>query len=84
LEGVALGSTTAVNVGGSVGEAVRVIVGVKTGVGVDVIALWISFCACCAETGLISPDEQYDPVIVQAIVNSSPVNGSGSEGTLMD
>jgi hypothetical protein len=49
-EGVELGSTTAVYVGGSVGEAVRVIVGVGIAVGVDVIAPWISPCACSSET----------------------------------
>ena len=66
------------------GEGVRVTVEVKIGVGVDVIALWISFCASCSETGSISPGEQYDPVIVQAIVNSSSVSDCGSEGALMD
>jgi hypothetical protein len=73
LVGVEVGSTTSVYVGGIVGEAVRVIVGVKMDVGVDVIALWISLCACASETGLISAGEQYCPVIVQAIVSSSPV-----------
>ena len=66
------------------GEGVRVIVGVKMEVGVDVIALWICACACASETGTISLSEQYSPVIVQAIVNSSPVSGSGSEGGLID
>ena len=60
------------------------IVGVKMEVGVDVIALWICACACASETGTISLSEQYSPVIVQAIVNSSPVSGSGSEGGLID
>jgi hypothetical protein len=39
--GVLLGSTTGVYVGGSVGEEVRVIVGVGTAVGVDVISACI-------------------------------------------
>ena len=82
--GVLLGNTTCVYVGGTVGEAVRVIVGVGIRVGVDVIALWISPCACASETGTISLGEQYCPVIVQAIVSSVPVSGSGVDGTLMD
>ena len=65
------------------GEGVRVIVGVRVKVGVDVIALWISPCACNSETGRISLGEQYCPVIVHAIVNSSPVIASGVEGALM-
>ena len=39
FEGVVLGNTTSVYVGGIVGVGVRVIVGVRIEVGVDVIAL---------------------------------------------
>ena len=66
------------------GEAVRVIVGVRLGTGVGVIAFWICACACASETGAISAGEQNSPVSVQAIVSSSPVRASGSEGPLMD
>lgn len=82
FEGVTLGSTTNVYVGGMVGVGVFEIVGVGTVVGVDVITLWISPCACASETGTISFDEQYAPVMVQAVVSSSSVSGLGSEGPL--
>ena len=84
LVGVRVGNTTCVYVGGSVGEGVRVIVEVGTSVGVDVIALSICPCACTSEMGVTSPAEQYWPVIVQAIVSSSPVIGWGGEGGLID
>jgi len=80
LDGVALGSTTSVNVGGSVGDGVRVMVGVGAIVGVAVIALSICCCASSSETGTISPGAQYSPVSVQAISRSSPASGAGSDG----
>ena len=78
------GRITGVYVGGSVGEAVRVTVGVSVGIGVDVMALWISACACASLIYSISSGVQYSPIIVQAIVSSSPVIASGSEGPLID
>ena len=59
-------------------------VGVTMGVVVDVIWLWIAACACNSVTGWSSLAEQNSPVSVQAIVSSSPVIASGSEGPLMD
>lgn len=84
FEGVMLGSTTSVYVAGAVGDGVSVTVEVGIADGVDVIWLWICPCACSSETGTISLGEQYCPVIVQAVVSSSPVSGSGSEGALID
>lgn len=52
------GRTTSVNVGGTVGDGVRVTVAVDPGGIVGVIALWIAVCACSTEMGTISAGEQ--------------------------
>ena len=70
-ESVGFGSTRSVLVGSNVIVGILVLVCVGTSVGVDVISLCISPWASSSETGVTSASEQYCPVNVQAVLNSS-------------
>jgi hypothetical protein len=82
--GVQVGSTKLVLVGITDGVGVWVRVSVGIGEGVNVICVCSCCCASSTETGMTSLCAQYCPVIVQAVLSSCSVSGSGAEGVVMD